>query len=90
MSRVGPLIEKGAPYEFLARELMGFAALQAGNDKMAREHYGYLESIPGVPSTIKERAEQALSLMSTQTALAVKGDVATPIDTTETETETAQ
>lgn len=90
MSRVGPLLEKGAPYEFLARELMGFAALQAGNDKLARQHYGYLESIPGVPPTIKERAEQALSLMSTQTALAVKGEVATPIDTTETETETSE
>ncbi len=90
MSRAGALMVKDAPYEFLARELMGFAALQAGNDKLAREHYSYLESIPGVPSTIKERAEQALSLMSTQTALAVRGEVATPIDTTATEAETAE
>ena len=69
LSRAGTLSVKDAPYEFLARELVGFAALQSGDSAKAREQYGYLESIPGVPATIKERAKQALSLMRTSAAL---------------------
>jgi hypothetical protein len=73
INRVGPLMEKDAPYEFLARELMGFAALKSGDDALAREQFGYLESIPGVPAPIKERAKQNLSLMRTAAgAAAVK------------------
>ena len=63
MSRAEPLAAEGAPYEFLARELMGFAAQKAGNDAIAREQFGYLVNIPGVPATVKQRAEQSLSLM---------------------------
>ena len=70
ISRIGPLMEKDAPYEFLARELMGFAALKSGDETLAREQFGYLESIPGVPATIKERAKQNLSLMRTAAAAA--------------------
>ncbi len=69
LSRTGALTAKDAPYEFLARELSGFAALQSGDNAKAREQYGYLESIPGVPPTIKERAKQALSLMRTSAAM---------------------
>jgi len=68
INRIGPLMEKDAPYEFLARELMGFAALKSGDETLAREQFGYLESIPGVPGTIKERAKQNLSLMRTAAA----------------------
>jgi len=74
LSRSGPLSTKDAPYEFLARELMGFAALHSGDESKAREQYGYLASIPGVPATIKARAKQALSLMSTQSALEASKD----------------
>lgn len=70
LSRTGSLSVKDAPYEYLARELTGFAALQSGDNAKAREQYGYLEYIPGVPPTIKERAKQALSLMRTSSALA--------------------
>ena len=68
LSRTGSLSAKDAPYEYLARELAGFAALQSGDAAKAREQYGYLESIPGVPPTIKDRAKQALSLMRTSAA----------------------
>jgi len=67
--RVGPLIAKDAPYEFLARELLGFAAQQSGDKDGALEQYSYLESIPGVPPSIKERAKQSLSLMRAEDAL---------------------
>jgi len=80
MSRVGALTEKDAPYEFLARELMGFAALKSGNDALAREQFGYLDSIPGVPASIKERAKQSLSLM--RTAAAAKKAIEAPIPET--------
>ena len=70
INRIGPLIEKDAPYEFLARELMGFAALKSDDEILAREQFGYLESIPGVPAPIKERAKQNLSLMRTASAAA--------------------
>lgn len=86
LSRAGALSVKDAPYEYLARELVGFAALQSGDLAKAREEYGYLESIPGVPPTIKERAKQALSLMRTSESLAaslVKSDTAD--EATETE-----
>lgn len=65
INRASPLMEKDAPYEFLARELVGFAGLKSGDESLAREQFGYLESIPGVPATIKERAKQNLSLMRT-------------------------
>ncbi len=68
MSRVGPLAEKDAPYEYLARELMGFAALQSGDESTAREQFAYLQNIPGVPESIKERATQSLSLMTAANA----------------------
>lgn len=64
VARVSPLAAKDAPYEFLARELLGVAAAQTDDDAMARQQFGYLASIPGVPPTIKERAEQSLSLMA--------------------------
>ena len=68
-SRLGPLIAKDAPYEFLARELLGFAAQQSGDEAGAREQFAYLDTIPGVPATIKERASQSLSLMRAAAAL---------------------
>ena len=90
VSRAAPLMEKDAPYEFLARELVGFAGLKSGDEALAREQFGYLESIPGVPATIKERAKQNLSLMRTASAAAnitieAPEDV-TPDATPETET----
>ncbi|WP_409433785.1 tetratricopeptide repeat protein [Litorimonas sp. RW-G-Af-16] len=63
VGRVGPLTETGAPYEFLARELLGFAAAETGDAQQAREQFGYLNTVPGVPATIKERAKQSLTLM---------------------------
>ena len=68
INRLDPLIAKDAPYEFLARELLGFAGLKSGDESLARQHFGYLESIPGVPAPIKERAKQNLSLMRTAAA----------------------
>ena len=77
-SRMSALAAKDQPYEDLARELLGFAAMQSGDAAAAREQFSYLESIPGVAQTVQARAAQYLSLMKTDSA------AATPVDTTET------
>lgn len=71
-ARLDPLAAKEAPYEFLARELAGFVAYQTGDMNTARQEFTYLESIPGVPPSIAERAGQFLTLVP----VAEAGDVA--------------
>ncbi|MEM9600424.1 MAG: tetratricopeptide repeat protein [Pseudomonadota bacterium] len=63
--RASPLAANGAPYEFLARELIATAALNQGDTDRARAEFSYLDTIPGVPDTVARRAEQALILMNT-------------------------
>ena len=62
--RAEDLIEEGAPYEFLARELVASAALNQGDTSRAREQFSYLSVIPGVPEAIGARADQALTLLN--------------------------
>jgi len=62
-SRVEALAQNDEPYEFLARELRGFAAMKSGDVAIARQEFSYLATIPGVPEPIQQRAEQSLSLM---------------------------
>jgi len=69
IDRMGPLAETEAPYEFLSRELLGFAHFELGNLSSAREQFAYLTSVPGVPATVKQRAEQSMALMSTNASL---------------------
>ncbi len=63
-SRLGTLAQPDQPYEYLARELLGFAAMQTGDMSAAREQFSYLSTIPGVTETIAARAAQYLSLMA--------------------------
>lgn len=85
IARVSPLAAKDAPYEFLARELLGVAAAQTGDDTLARQQFGYLESIPGVPPTIKERAKQSLSLMKPLAVEPVQVQTSDDTETSSTE-----
>jgi len=92
VTRMTPLIEEDAPYEFLARELLGFAQQQAGNEAAAREQFAYLTAIPGVPQTVKQRAEQSMALMNAKSAINAPEPVLNtptdePTETTETETD---
>lgn len=88
IGRVGPLAERDAPYEFLARELLGFAYAQAGDSSSAREQFAYLTSVPGVPATVKQRAEQSMALMGTDTTLSAPEPLTQPaIETQETATD---
>ena len=62
-ARLASLAEKGAPYEFLARELGAYAALSQGDTARAREGFNYLATIPGVTPGVAARSEQTLSLL---------------------------
>ena len=85
-SRLGTLAQADQPYEFLARELLGFAAMQNGDMSAAREQFSYLSTIPGVTDTIASRAAQYLSLMAVDAA----ANAPAPVDTTDAApTETA-
>lgn len=77
-SRLGTLAKGDQPYEYLARELLGFAAMQTGDMSAAREQFSYLSSIPGVTDTIAARASQYLSLMAVDEA----SSATVPTDTT--------
>lgn len=80
-SRLGTLAQSDQPYEYLARELLGFAAMQSGDMSGAREQFSYLSTIPGVTDTIASRAEQYLSLMAVDAA----ANAPAPTDITEVE-----
>ncbi|MGB0906935.1 MAG: tetratricopeptide repeat protein [Maricaulaceae bacterium] len=67
-ARLAKLATKDQPYEYLARELLGFAAMQSDDLPAAREQFSYLDNIPGVMPSVKERASQYLSLMNTDMA----------------------
>lgn len=89
IARVTPLAETEAPYEFLARELLGYAQSESGDASAAREQFAYLTSVPGVPATVKQRAEQSMALMSTKSSLAAPQPLTNPQLETPTEPETA-
>ncbi len=89
VTRMTPLIEENAPYEFLARELLGFAQQQSGNESAAREQFAYLTAIPGVPQTVKQRAEQSMALMNAESVINAPEPVLnTPTDEPTEPTET--
>lgn len=79
-SRLGMLAQADQPYEYLSRELLGFAAMQSGDMSAAREQFSYLDTIPGVTDSVAARAGQYLSLMSVDAAAAAPVP-ADPIDT---------
>jgi len=85
------LADEGAyPYEFLSRELLGYAHDKSGDVSAAREQFAYLTSVPGVPRTVKQRAEQSMALMSTTASLAAPTPIAGPDAPTESETTTQE
>ena len=93
-ARMAPLAAQDQPYEDLARELLGFAAMRAGDMSAAREQFSYLDSIPGVLDTVKMRASQYLSLMKTDDAAKAPAPTDTtvtpPVDDTPTPNEGEQ
>jgi len=88
LARLPALAEKNAPYEFLAYELWGFAYAETGDIDKARDKFGFLTSVPGVPTPIKARAEQSMALLSTKSSLAAPAPLAPPAEEIPSEPET--
>ena len=57
IARLEPLIVEGEPYEYLARELIGYAYQETDDLQSARQQFSYLTSVPGVPEN--EKTEQS-------------------------------
>lgn len=79
--RAGDLMSEGAPYEFLARELVASAAFNLSDMDRAREQFTYLDTVPGVPQTIAQRAGQALTLLDNVANDAAVEDLSMPDET---------
>lgn len=67
-TRLAPVMERGAPFELAARELLGAAALRAGELDRAREAYSYLTVALEAPTGVSRRAEEALAVIDTAEA----------------------
>jgi hypothetical protein len=60
-ARLAPLMEAGAPYESLARELLGAKAFATGDYAKAREAYSYLTVSLEAPGGVQARAQAAVA-----------------------------
>ncbi len=58
------LSKKGAPFEYLARELRASLNLKLKLYQEAKKDYGFLSISPKVPQSIKTRSERALSFIN--------------------------
>lgn len=70
-ARVKPLIDESSPYAFLARELIGLKAMEAGDTAKAREHFEFLTLALEAPEGVRQRAQSALALLGPKPAPAV-------------------
>lgn len=62
-ARVKPLLDKTSPYAFLARELVAFEAMKAGDAAKARENFEFLTLALDAPDGVRQRAQSALALL---------------------------
>jgi hypothetical protein len=73
-AKLAPLRERGSPFEPLASELVGAAALRAGDYKKAREAYTVLTASLDAPGGVARRAEEALAVIDAAEAAASPTD----------------
>jgi hypothetical protein len=62
-ARLTPLIERGGPVSYLARELLGVEAWEAGQFDLARDTFENLRLAPEAPESVSQRAEAALAVL---------------------------
>lgn len=61
--RVKPLIDTRGPFSYLARELVGVKAYEAGQPERARTEFTYLETSLDAPEGVRQRAQSFLSVL---------------------------
>jgi hypothetical protein len=69
-ARLDPLMASGAPYAVMARELLGSAALAAGDYAKARQAYTSLTISLEAPGGVQRRAAEALAVIDAAEAVA--------------------
>jgi hypothetical protein len=69
--RLKPLLAEKRPYRIAAREALGMAKLKAGRANEARSDFVVLTLSPGVPDSMRQRAQAAVSLIDAGGATAV-------------------
>lgn len=62
-ARLKPLIDARGPFSYLARELIGVEAYEAGQAERARTEFTYLESAFDAPQGVRDRASRYLSVL---------------------------
>ena len=62
-ARLKPLIDARGPFSYLARELIGVEAYEAGQNERARTEFTYLESAFDAPQGVRGRASRYLSVL---------------------------
>jgi hypothetical protein len=80
-NRLNPLIGDRAPWRYLARELLGIAALKAGKTAEARTTLEAMVADPMVPASLGERARQLMSQVVTAEQAAAQPPPAPPAET---------
>lgn len=62
-ARVKPLIDGGGAFGFLARELIGVEAYEAGDYTRARTEFAYLDAAFDAPQGVRQRAQRFLAVL---------------------------
>ncbi len=62
-ARVQPLVADGGAFGYLARELLGVEAYEAGQLERARAEFSYLETAFDAPQGVRERAQRFLAVL---------------------------
>jgi hypothetical protein len=75
-ARVQPLIANGGAFGYLARELLGVEAYEAGQTERARAEFSYLETAFDAPEGVRERAQRFLAVIGPAPEAAVQAPAA--------------
>lgn len=78
ISRMTPLIVEGEPFEFLARELIGFAYKQKGDLQTARSHFSAIELDLSAPESLVARAKKNLILLNQEASMPAENGTVAP------------
>ena len=62
-ARLQPLIDSRGAFSYLARELLGVEAYEAGQIERARTEFSYLETALDAPSGVRQRAQSFITVL---------------------------
>jgi hypothetical protein len=81
-ARLKPLVETRGPFSYLARELIGVKAWEAGQFDRARQEFSYLETAFDAPQGVRQRASSFLQVVGPAAPAAASAPAAAPTEPT--------